>query len=256
MSAISDTTYTKQDVKEFWNRNVCQTEFIKSGERGSREFFEEAERIRYKHHFYLPPLFDEIAGQKPGGRLLEIGCGMGTDLLQLARRNMKVTGIDLTEEGIALAQKRFEMYKLPAELKIDDAENLSFADNSFDVVYSFGVLHHTPDTQKAIEEVLRVLKPGGLAVIMLYHRRSFNYLVHRLLNAPFDGNWKDRCPIERTYTKRELQEMFRDYRNVRIRIEYFMTTGFGVIWDLLPKFLHRSLGHAWGWHAVIKGEKG
>lgn len=255
MNAANDTTYTKQDVKEFWNRNVCQAEFIKTGERGSREFFDEAERIRYKHHFYLPALFDEIAARKPGGKLLEIGCGMGTDLLQLARRNMRVTGIDLTEEGIALAQKRFEMYKMPVELKIDDAENLSFGDNSFDVVYSFGVLHHTPDTPKSIDEVLRVLKPDGLAVIMLYHRRSFNYIIHRLLNAPFDGNWKDRCPIERTYTQKELREMFKNYHNVRINIEYFMTTGFGIVWDLIPKSLHRYLGHKWGWHAVIKGEK-
>ncbi|NIW78986.1 MAG: methyltransferase domain-containing protein, partial [Calditrichae bacterium] len=72
------------------------------------------------------------------GELLEVGCSMGTDLLQLARRGMKVTGIDLTEEGISLAKRRFEMYEIPAELKIDDAENLSFPDNCFDVVYSFG----------------------------------------------------------------------------------------------------------------------
>jgi len=256
MESVQDTTYTKDDVREFWNRNVCQTEFIKAGERGDREFFEEAERVRYKHHFYLPELFDEIARRKPGGKLLEVGCSMGTDLLQLARRGMKVTGIDLTEEGIKLAEKRFAMYGLPAELKIDDAENLSFADNTFDVVYSFGVLHHTPDTQKSIDEVLRVLKPGGLAVIMLYHRRSFNYVVHRLLNAPFDGNWKDRCPIERTYVKSELFDLFRNYKNVAIDIEYFMTTGFGIVWDLLPKAMHRALGRKWGWHAVIKGEKG
>lgn len=243
--------YTKNDVKDFWNRNVCQTEFIKSGELGSREFFEESERIRYKYHFYLPQLFNEILRNKPGGKLLEVGCGMGTDLLQLAHRGLKVTGIDLTEEGIDLAKKRFEMYGIPAELKVDDAENLSFGENVFDVVYSFGVLHHTPDTPKSIDEVHRVLKSDGVAVIMLYHRKSFNYLVHRILNAPFDGNRQDRCPIERAYTKKEIKEMFQSFRKIDIKIEYFMTTGYGLIWNVIPKWFHTYLGHKWGWHAVI-----
>lgn len=249
------TSYTKSDVRNFWNRNVCQTEFITGPERGSKEFFAQAEKIRYKYHFYLPELFDWIAGQKPKARLLEIGCGMGTDLIQLARRDLDVTGIDLTEEGINLAQKRFQLYNITAELKVDDAENLSFQDNTFDIVYSFGVLHHTPDTQKSIDEVYRVLKPGGLAVIMLYHRRSYNYVIHRILDAPFDGNRKDRCPIERTYTRAEVGEMFSRYTDVQIEIEYFMTTGHGIVWDLLPKVLHRTLGHSWGWHIIIKAWK-
>ena len=249
------TTYTKADVREFWNRNVCQAERVKDADRGSREFFEEAEKIRYKYHFYLPDLFNWIAAQKPGAQLLEIGCGMGTDLIQLARRNLKVTGIDLTEEGITLAKKRFDLYNLPAELKIDDAENLSFGDNTFDVVYSFGVLHHTPDTQKSINEVRRVLKPDGLAVIMLYHRHSYNYLIHRVLDAPFDGNKKDRCPIERTYKKSEVLTMFEIFSRINLEIEYLMTTGHGIVWDMVPKFLHRSLGHLWGWHIIIKAWK-
>jgi ubiquinone/menaquinone biosynthesis C-methylase UbiE len=249
------TTYTKADVKSFWNRNVCQAERIKDAEPGTREFFEEAEKIRYKYHYYLPHLFDWMTDQKPDTKLLEIGCGMATDLLQLARRGFKVTGIDLTEEGINLAQQRFDLYQQPGELKVDDAENLSFSDDSFDIVYSFGVLHHTPDTQKSIDEVCRVLKPGGLAVIMLYNRRSFNYFVHRILDAPFDGNRKDRCPIERTYTDAEVQKMFRNFSDITVEHEYFMTTGYGIVWDVLPKALHRSLGHSWGWHLVIKAEK-
>lgn len=248
-------TYTKKDIKDFWNRNVCQTEFIKAGERGSRQFFEEAEKIRYKYHFYLPLLFDEISRKYAAGKLLEVGCGMGTDLLQLARRGMNTTGIDITEEGINLAKIRFELYSVPTELKVDDAENLSFSDNSFDVVYSFGVLHHTPDTQKSIDEVLRVLKPGGSAIIMLYHRRSFNYVVHRILNAPFDGNRKDRCPIERAYTKKEVYEMFRNFQDVSIDVQYFMTTGYGIVWDMLPIKMHQIFGGRWGWHLVIKGLK-
>lgn len=251
----TDQPPTKKDVQEFWNRNVCQTEFLKIEQRGSAEFFREAEQVRYKYHFYLPGVFDWIAVEKPQGSLLEIGCSMGTDLLQLARRGMQVTGIDLTEEGINLARKRFELYQIPATLKVDDAENLSFPDGSFDVVYSFGVLHHTPNTQQSIDEVLRVLKPGGLAVIMLYNRNSLNYYIHRLINQPFDGNRKDRCPIERTYTQAQVLELFRNFKTVRVEIEYLLTTGYGIVWDLVPKIIHRALGHLWGWHLVIKAYK-
>lgn len=254
MSVVTESA-SKEEVKAFWNRNVCQTEFIKSDQTGSKEFFEEAAKIRYKYHFYLPSLFDWIANQKPGGQLLEVGCSMGTDLLQLSQRGMEVTGIDLTEEGIKLAQTRFDLYQENADLKVDDAENLSFGENNFDIVYSFGVLHHTPNTQKSIDEVWRVLKPNGLAVIMLYHRRSFNYLVHYLLNAPFDGNRKDRCPVEHAYTKTEVRNMFKKFKVTNLEIEYFMTTGYGFIWDLLPKTLHRSFGRKWGWHVIIKATK-
>jgi ubiquinone/menaquinone biosynthesis C-methylase UbiE len=246
---------TLAEVKDFWNRNVCQTEFIKSDTIGSKPFFEEAELVRYKYHYYLPGLFDFMAAVKPGGKLLEIGCSMGTDLLQLARRGLQVTGIDLTEAAIELAQRRFDLYNLKAELRTGNAENLPFADNSFDIVYSFGVLHHTPDTLRAVEEVRRVLVPGGLAVIMLYHRRSFNYLIHRILNQPFDGHRNDRCPIEKTYSKPEIYDLFRRFSKTELEIKYFMTTGFGIIWDLLPLAAHKKLGQRWGWHIIIKAVK-
>lgn len=250
-----ESKFTKEDVKNFWNRNVCQTEFIKLKERGTEKFFEEAEKVRYKYHFYMPELFKWIAKEKPQGKLLEIGCSMGTDLIQLARLGINVTGIDLTDEGIKLAKERFELFNIPANLMVADAENLPFEENTFDIVYSFGVLHHTPDTQRSIDEVLRVLKNDGLAVIMLYNTCSFNYLVHRILNAPFDGNRKDRCPIERSYTKKQAKQLFKNYKSVNIELEYFMTTGYGFVWHLLPKFLHRFLGRLFGWHLVIKARK-
>lgn len=247
--------FTKRDVKDFWNRNVCQTEFIKKKEWGTKPFFEETERVRYKYHFYLHELFKHMQSLKPKGRLLEIGCGMGTDLAQLARLDFDVTGIDLTNEAISLAEKRFKLFDLKADLKTDDAENLSFNDKTFDIVYSFGVLHHTPDTQKSIDEVHRVLNKDGVAVIMLYHRNSFNYVIHRILNAPFDGNKKDRCPIERCYTKKEIYSLFSKYSDVNLKIEYLMTTGFGLIWDLVPRFIHKWLGQNFGWHIIIEAKK-
>ena len=253
--AVTDTTFTKEDVKEFWNRNVCQTEHLTDTEWGSKAFFEKVENVRYKHHFYLKPLFQWMGQQKPSGKLLEVGCGMGTDSIQLAREGFDVHGVDLTENAIDLAQKRFSLYEQKGSFQVGDAENLPFDDDTFDIVYSFGVLHHTPDTQKSIDEVYRVLKPGGLAVIMLYNTASFNYVIHRILNAPFDGNWKDRCPIERSYYKSDIKKMFNSFDTLSIDVEYFMTTGFGIVWDMIPKPIHSFLGKKVGWHFVIKATK-
>ncbi|MEX2116102.1 MAG: class I SAM-dependent methyltransferase, partial [Bacteroidota bacterium] len=136
-------TLLKREVQAYWDAHPCGTQFTDL-EWGSREFFEQVETFRYT----LQPFMDRIMRFKEykGKRLLEIGCGLGTDLLQFARAGAHVTGIDLTPASIDLARKRFSLYGIPADLQVADAENLPFPDESFDVVYSFGVLHHTPDT--------------------------------------------------------------------------------------------------------------
>src|SRR5262249_9880779 len=121
--------------------------------------------------------FDKYAGKK----LLEIGCGTGTDLLQFARGGAVVTGVDLTPRSIEIAQRRLEIYGQNGQFSQGDAENLEFADESFDVVYSFGVIHHTPDTERAVQEIHRVLKRGGKAIVMIYHRSSLYYWLGLML---------------------------------------------------------------------------
>ena len=114
-------------------------------------------------------------GKFRGARLLEIGCGMGTDLLQFARGGARCTGVDLTPRSVEITRHRFRLYGMDGAFMIADGERLPFASESFDVVYSNGVLHHTPDTAGAIREVHRVLRPGGVARVMLYHRNSLKY---------------------------------------------------------------------------------
>ena len=114
-------------------------------------------------------------GKFRGARLLEIGCGMGTDLLQFARGGARCTGVDLTPRSVEITRHRFRLYGMDGAFMIADGERLPFASESFDVVYSNGVLHHTPDTAGAFREVHRVLRPGGVARVMLYHRNSLNY---------------------------------------------------------------------------------
>ena len=141
--------------------------------------------------------------------ILEIGCGIGTDGAQFAKAGADYTGIDLTEAAIDLARRRFAVSGLNGEFRVSDAEKLGFPGDSFDLVYSHGVLHHTPDIEAAVSEIRRVLKPGGRALVMLYHRGSYNYrigirvlrragagllkseggikMVHRLTGEPIDS---------------------------------------------------------------------
>ena len=165
----------KERVRAFWQEHPCGTKFADAPP-GSRRFYELVEEHRYEKEWHIPAAagFAETKNQ----RVLEIGCGLGTDGAQFAKAGADYTGVDLTDAAIELAQKRFELFQLPGSFRVADAEGLNFPDNSFDIVYSHGVLHHTPDTAGAINEVHRVLKPGGRAVVMLYHRDSYNYRVN------------------------------------------------------------------------------
>jgi SAM-dependent methyltransferase len=171
----------KERVRAFWQANPCGTKFAEA-EPGSRRFYELVEQHRYETEWHIPAAAD-FAGSR-GLRVLEIGCGLGTDGAQFAKAGADYTGIDLTEAAVDLARERFALFNLPGTFRTADAENLDFADESFDLVYSHGVLHHTPDTERAVREVHRVLRNNGRAVIMLYHRNSYNYRVNiRLLRS-------------------------------------------------------------------------
>jgi SAM-dependent methyltransferase len=164
----------KERVRDFWQAHPCGTKFS-DAEMGTREFFERVEAHRYTKEWHIPEAAKFAAAR--GLRVLEIGCGLGTDGARFALAGADYTGIDLTDASIELAKRKFELSGLRGEFRIADAENLEFADDSFDLVYSHGVLHHTPDTARAVREIHRVLKPGGRAVVMLYHRGSYNYRI-------------------------------------------------------------------------------
>jgi SAM-dependent methyltransferase len=165
----------KERVRAFWQANPCGTKFA-DAELGSRRFYELVEEHRYQKEWHIPAAADFTGAL--GLRVLEIGCGLGTDGAQFAQAGADYTGVDLTEAAVGLARKRFELFNLPGKFRTADAENLDFPDESFDLVYSHGVLHHTPDTMRAVTEIHRVLRPGGRAIVMLYHRDSYNYRVN------------------------------------------------------------------------------
>jgi SAM-dependent methyltransferase len=165
----------KERVRAFWQEHPCGTKFADASP-GSRRFYELVEEHRYQKEWHIPAAADFSNAR--GKKVLEIGCGLGTDGAQFALAGADYTGIDLTDAAVDLARRRFDLFNLPGAFRTADAENLDFPDESFDVVYSHGVLHHTPDTVRAVQEVHRVLRPGGRAVVMLYHRDSYNYRIN------------------------------------------------------------------------------
>jgi len=167
----------KQEAIRTWTNNPCGAVYVEHPV-GSKEFFEAMRYFRYSRG--CPYLLKEVdfANYK-NKKLLEIGCGLGIDLVSFARAGAIVTGVDLTPRSIELCHEQFQIYGLEARFLVADAENLPFPDENFDVVYSFGVLHHTPNIQKAISEIHRVLKPKGEALVMVYNKNSAFYLLSR-----------------------------------------------------------------------------
>lgn len=160
----------KQQVHDFWNEAACGEVLLMRGT-ALREQFTSQMKTRYE---WEPEIlsFTQFANYT-GKKVLEIGVGLGADHQKWAEAKTDLYGIDLTERAIGITGKRFDCFGLKSNLQVADAENLPFEDNTFDVVYSWGVLLYCPDMHRALGEVRRVLKPGGEAIIMLYHKYSF-----------------------------------------------------------------------------------
>jgi ubiquinone/menaquinone biosynthesis C-methylase UbiE len=255
MTSSTEPRATLGAVRQFWEAHVNNEYYAPGHDRGSVGYFEQIEHRRYRWHYHLVELFSTLRGSR--GRLLEVGSGMGLDSVQLARCGFSVTAVDLTEVAVELA-RRFANYRgVTIDFLVGNAERLDFADTSFDVVYSFGVLHHTPDIQGAVAEVYRVLRPGGTAYVMLYHRRSIVYAVHRLFRLPFESprNLKDECPVVQTFTRESARHLFHEFKSVSVHADYPFTYGFRWITFWLPTAVKRALGGFLGWHLMIRATK-
>lgn len=203
---------TKDAVRSYWDAKPCGSEFVEP-ELGTREYYEALEAVRYglEPHILKAVPFADFAGKD----VLEIGCGSGIDALQFGRAGARYTGTDLTPAAVDLTRKAFDVFGLDGRFQLADAEDLPFDDARFDLVYSHGVLHHTPDTQQAIAEVHRVLRPGGRAIVMLYHRRSYNYygniMFFRRIGVRLLGpSWAPKILAKLTGYDRDILEQHRE----------------------------------------------
>lgn len=186
--AATDTNAVKGQVKGYWNEEACGTD-IAQADKFTIDYFEEIEAYRYRVE---PEIFSFAQFTRfYGKKMLEVGVGASTDFLQWVRAGAIAHGVDLTEEGVMHARNRLAAYGLQCEdLQVGDAEHLPFPDKYFDLVYSWGVIHHTPDTLKALDEIIRVARVDGKVKVMVYNRHSlytlYKYLKWGLLKGrPF-----------------------------------------------------------------------
>ena len=255
----------KKIIQEYWTKNVPGLGLlVEKYSIDQKELYVEVDRYRYQYDSYIVPLIDSFA--EKGKLILEVGCGMGTDSRYISKKGARIVSLDLSFDNVALTMKGMRLFNLDGNGVCSDGENLPFKDSCFDVVYSFGVLHHTPDTQRAIDEIYRVLKPGGKCVIMLYHKGYAYYILlflygyKKLLGLYTQEELMsryDHTPLSKQYSTEEAVQLFKRFKNPNIT----MTTFGGVqvhpflkyvymLFTISP-FLMRRLGS----FMIIKGEK-
>ncbi len=248
----------KDAVREYWDAQPCGTRGTRT-EVGSAAFFDEVERVRYRLESFILRLVEFPRWQ--GKKVLEVGCGLGTDTLQFLRAGAQVTALDLSARSVALAAARARQVGQTALFLNADAERLPFGNDVFDLVYSWGVLHHTPDTLGAIEEVRRVLRPGGTALVMLYHRRSLLAFLVWLRYGLFRGRplrsvstllaRHMESPGTKAYRAREVRQMFRRFSRARVQP---ILTPYDTRRPLYPLLRH-VLPNGLGWFLFIEAVK-
>ena len=258
----------KNEVREFWNSDPCGTRYLDNG-----EAFDAHTRARYGLEPYIPE-FAQFASAR-GLKVLEIGVGMGADYLEWLKAGAQATGIDLSLASLAKASQRCVTAGYHPDLRIADAEHLPFGDETFDVVYSYGVMHHTPDTAQCLREAQRVLKPGGQAKIMLYHHPSLTGLMLWLRYGAFRGKSIRRSaydhlesPGTKTYTQSEARGMMSGFEQITMRLVFspgdlllnrpsvrFQSPLYRLAWKLYPRWLARKLAGGWGLFLLIAARK-
>jgi ubiquinone/menaquinone biosynthesis C-methylase UbiE len=219
-------------VREYWEAETCGTHYI-DAEKFTREYFDSIEAFRYRlepfiHDFVEFPRWKDT-------RCLEIGVGAGTDFLQFLRAGADMSGIDLTDAAVEHVRHRAAVYGFPPpDVRRAVAEQLPFADATFDLVYSWGVLHHCADDAKAFDEMYRVTKPGGMIKIMVYNLNSTNVWLKWIHHAIVERQWKlgpragRRWALARFhqsggtkgYTERQFRDWLRSYPHSNPRFRF------------------------------------
>ena len=258
----------KDQTQNQWDNNPVGSQYAQAAKPRTLQWYLEIEAHRYGQYAPWMPETMEFA-RHSGEEVLEIGGGIGTDLAQFAKHGARVTDVDLSGGHLALAQENFRLRGLTGRFIHHDAETLPFDDNSFDVVYSNGVIHHTPHTNRIVREVYRVLRPGGRAIIMVYAESSLAYwrnlvlwvalreerLLTRsmgdVLSRSVERTDNDAQPLVKVYTRPAARHLFRDFTDISV-VQRQMEA-----WEL-PRPLRRYLTtveRVAGWNLIIKARK-
>jgi UDPglucose 6-dehydrogenase len=200
-------------VYDFWNKRPCN---IKHSDKeiGTKEYFEEVTKRKYFVESHILAFAD--FAKYSGKQVLEVGCGIGTAAQSFAENGAIYTGIDLSDYSIELAKKRFELFQLSGNLFVENIETLCspILNNHYDLVYSFGVLHHTPNTEQAIRCIYEKLKPGGEFKLMMYARNSYKY--YQICSGMDQYEAQSGVPIANVYSNDEIHTLLHDFQDIQI----------------------------------------
>ncbi|MGH7146791.1 MAG: class I SAM-dependent methyltransferase [Nitrospiraceae bacterium] len=284
----------KRQAQMQWNTDPCGAITAANFAEGSTEFFEAARRYRYGD--YAPWMLQAIGFDRfQGKRVLEIGPGLGTDLLQFGSRGAECYAVDLAQRHLVLTRKNFQLHGLTVPCFLGDAEVLPFKGGTFDCVYAFGVVHSTPNTELAVAEIHRVLKDGGKAIIGIYHRNSAFYWMSTMLfrgvllmglmrrgyrrllsEIEFRSPDSDASPLVKVYSRKQIRALFGRFRSTKVEtchLEFNHFLPLRGLLRLLPVSLRNkksvhSLETAWqrrefierlsrycGWFVIVEAEK-
>jgi SAM-dependent methyltransferase len=246
-------------IRKYWEQSPLVYPWIHKGvPAGTREWFEDIE----EHRYTVEPFIHSVAQftRHHGKNILEVGVGAGTDLLQFARAGAQCHGVDLTDAAIQMSRARLAMYGFDCDLRRVDAEVLPFPDDAFDVVYSWGVIHHSAHPERIVGEIRRVLKPGGEFIGMMYGRRSvlvFKLWVRHglLVGRPWrrfaDVLWHHQESVgTKAYTVPELHALFSQFASVAA--EPIITPYDRSRW---PRWLSKYFPNSWGWFITLRAVK-
>jgi ubiquinone/menaquinone biosynthesis C-methylase UbiE len=269
----------KAAVQRHWEEEVCGVRYSANVER--RAFFEELARERYRLEPYILPFADFPSAKND--EILEIGVGAGADFANWCRFAKHATGIDLTHSAIDLTRERLQVMEVPQSrysLRQTDAERLPFADGSFDGVYSWGVLHHTPDTAAAFREVNRVLRPGGWLRAMIYHVPSWTGFLLQARYGWLRGRFLSQkqalynhleSPGTKAYRIEEAKDLLRSVGFSDVRASTRLNPSdlllikprqkydgllYRAVWRLYPRAIVRWLGDRLGLYLLLEARKG
>jgi len=258
-------------VKKFWDSRPCNIRHSPS-EVGTLQYFQEVEARKYFVEPHIPGFaeFDKWRGK----RVLEIGCGIGTDTISFAKAGARVTAVDLSEQSLALAKKRAALYGLDVKFYCADAEQLSSVVpvEKYDLVYSFGVIHHTPHPDRVVQQIKNYVGPGSTVKIMVYNRYSWK--VFWILVANGRGAFwnlsklvakyseaKEGCPVTYAYSPGQARRLLAGFDILGARVDHifpykisdYVQYRYRKVWYFrwMPGWLFHWFERRFGWHLCV-----
>jgi SAM-dependent methyltransferase len=266
------------NVHDYWNSRPCNIRHS-SKPVGTREYFDEVEARKYFVESHIPAFaeFERWRGKK----VLEIGCGIGTDTINFARHGAQVTAVDLTEKSLEVARQRAKVFGLEDRIRFYQANAERLSDTvpveQYDLVYSFGVIHHTPNPEQVIEQIRKYTGKQSTVRIMVYNRWSWKVLwilfaygkgqfwkLNRLIAEHSEA--QTGCPVTHSYSRRHGRKLLGDHgfratdvtvdHIFRFSIPEYVHYEYKVVWYFrwLPRPLFRALERIFGWHLCLTGQ--